>query len=109
MIPAQDWGEHSAWEQFFQNAGVRGTIAIVDGRTGQHLVYNKERGKTGWAFDLEPQIGWFVGWVETPDGPVFFALNIDMTGGLDDAPKREQIARRVLFHLCMRLYTLYNK
>lgn len=241
LIPAQDWEEHSGWGQFFHEAGVQGTIAIADGRTGRHLVYNKERaqtqyipastfkiphtlfaldagiasdefqvfqwdgtkrqfaswnrdhdlrsamrsstvwvyqefarqlgeerereylqkinygnaditgvihrfwldgglrisaleqidflnklyrntlpfkvehqrlvkdliiiqagrdwifrGKTGWAFDFEPQIGWFVGWIETPEGPVFFALNIDMPGGLDDAPKREAIVRKVL-------------
>jgi beta-lactamase class D len=53
-------------------------------------------GKTGWAFDAEPQIGWFVGWVDTPDGAVFFALNIDMPGGAADAPKREAIVRKAL-------------
>jgi len=241
LMPAQDWEEHSGWGQFFHEAGVQGTIAIIDGRTGRHLVYNKERaqtqyipastfkiphtlfaldagivndefqvfhwdgtkrqfaswnrahdlrsamrsstvwvyqefarqlgeerereylrkinygnaditggihrfwldgglrisaleqidfleklyrnilpfkvehqrlvkdliiieagrdwilrGKTGWAFDVEPQIGWFVGWVETPEGPVFFALNIDMPAGVSDAPKREAIVRKIL-------------
>jgi beta-lactamase class D len=54
------------------------------------------RGKTGWGFDFEPQIGWFVGWIETPEGPVFFALNIDMPDGSNDTPKREAIVRNVL-------------
>jgi beta-lactamase class D len=53
-------------------------------------------GKTGWTFDAEPQLGWFVGWVDTADGAVFFALNIDMPGGAADAPKREAIVRRAL-------------
>jgi beta-lactamase class D len=53
-------------------------------------------GKTGWAFDAEPQLGWFIGWVDTPDGAVFFALNIDMPGGAADAPKREAIVRKAL-------------
>lgn len=53
-------------------------------------------GKTGWTFDVEPQLGWFVGWVDTADGAVFFALNIDMPGGAADAPKREAIVRRAL-------------
>jgi beta-lactamase class D len=53
-------------------------------------------GKTGWAFDAEPQLGWFVGWVDTADGAVFFALNIDMPGGAADAPKREAIVRKAL-------------
>lgn len=58
-------------------------------------------GKTGWAFDVEPQLGWFIGWVDTADGAVFFALNIDMNssdmpGGAADAPKREAIVRAAL-------------
>ena len=32
--------------------------------------------------------GWWVGWVETPTGAVIFALNIDLPGGMKDAPKR---------------------
>jgi len=53
-------------------------------------------GKTGWTFDAEPQLGWFVGWVETTDGATFFALNIDMPGGGADAPKREALVRAAL-------------
>ncbi len=56
-------------------------------------------GKTGWVFDFEPQIGWFVGWIETPDGPVFFALNIDMPDGANDVTKRAAIVRDVLLSL----------
>jgi hypothetical protein len=33
---------------------------------------------------------------EWPQGPVFFALNIDMPNGAKDLPKRERIARAVL-------------
>jgi len=54
------------------------------------------RAKTGWASGTEPDIGWWVGWVEWPDGPVFFALNMDMPAGGEDAPKRTRIAREVL-------------
>jgi beta-lactamase class D len=54
------------------------------------------RAKSGWRARPEPQIGWWVGWVEWPVGPVFFALNIDMPNGAADAPKREAIARAVL-------------
>ncbi|MBS1200457.1 MAG: Beta-lactamase [Proteobacteria bacterium] len=54
------------------------------------------RAKTGWAGRTEPQVGWWVGWVERPEGAVFFALNIDMPRGIEDAPKREAIARRAL-------------
>lgn len=54
------------------------------------------RAKSGWAADVEPQIGWYVGWVERPDGPVFFALNIDTPGKFKDLDKREALVRAVL-------------
>ena len=38
------------------------------------------RAKTGW----EGRMGWWVGWVEWPTGPVFFALNIDTPNRMDD-------------------------
>lgn len=50
------------------------------------------RAKTGWS----GRIGWWVGWVEWPEGPVFFALNIDTPGRMDDLPKREAVARGIL-------------
>lgn len=50
------------------------------------------RAKTGW----QGATGWWVGWVEQPAGPVFFALNIDTPNRLDDLPKREAIGRAVL-------------
>lgn len=50
------------------------------------------RAKTGW----EGKIGWWVGWVEWPTGPVFFALNIDTPNRFEDLHKREAITRKVL-------------
>ena len=50
------------------------------------------RAKTGW----EGRMGWWVGWVEWPNGPVFFALNIDTPNRTADLAKREQITRAVL-------------
>lgn len=50
------------------------------------------RAKTGW----EGRYGWWVGWVEAPEGAVFFALNIDTPHRLEDLPKRELITRAVL-------------
>lgn len=50
------------------------------------------RAKTGW----EGRMGWWVGWVEWPTGPVFFALNIDTPNRTDDLAKREQITRAIL-------------
>lgn len=62
------------------------------------LIFNEQgedwvlRAKTGW----QGQYGWWVGWVELPKGPVFFALNIDTPNRLADLSKREQIGRAVL-------------
>lgn len=50
------------------------------------------RAKTGW----EGRMGWWVGWVEWPTGPVFFALNIDTPNRMDDLPKREAVTRAIL-------------
>jgi beta-lactamase class D len=50
------------------------------------------RAKTGWA----GRMGWWVGWVEWPTGPVFFALNIDTPNRTGDLAKREQITRAIL-------------
>ena len=50
------------------------------------------RAKTGW----EGSMGWWVGWVEWPTGPVFFALNIDTPNRMDDLFKREAIVRAIL-------------
>ncbi|RUO26558.1 class D beta-lactamase [Aliidiomarina minuta] len=53
------------------------------------------RAKTGW----DGSIGWWVGWVEWPAGPVFFALNIDTPNRMDDLAKRELITREILLSL----------
>lgn len=50
------------------------------------------RAKTGW----EGSFGWWVGWVEWPAGPVFFALNINTPNRMDDLFKREAIVRAIL-------------
>ena len=70
-------------------------ILIADHRDGWVL-----RGKTGTALEGERGLGWYVGWVETPQGPVYFALNLDTdrAGALDSRPRRE-IAYEALIHL----------
>lgn len=50
------------------------------------------RAKTGWTGEQ----GWWVGWVELPSGPVFFALHIDTPRRGDDLPKREAVTREIL-------------
>ena len=50
------------------------------------------RAKTGW----QGPNGWWVGWVERIEGPVFFALNIDTPNGMADVYKREAIGNEIL-------------
>lgn len=57
------------------------------------------RAKTGWQARVEPNVGWWIGWVETPQGAVFFALNLDLPNKGDDLAKREEIGRAVLGEL----------
>lgn len=37
------------------------------------------RAKTGWAARVQPQVGWFVGYVETSDEVWLFATNLEIT------------------------------
>jgi beta-lactamase class D len=50
------------------------------------------RAKAGWS----GKVGWWIGWVEWPDGPVFFAVNIDTPNRQADLPKRMDITRKAL-------------
>jgi len=50
------------------------------------------RAKTGWTGKL----AWWVGWLETPAGAVFFAANIDTPNKSRDLIKREQLPRAIL-------------
>ncbi|SKC82086.1 class D beta-lactamase [Maledivibacter halophilus] len=36
------------------------------------------RSKTGWALRANPQIGWYIGYIETSDDVWFFACNLDI-------------------------------
>lgn len=48
-------------------------MMLVD-QSPQHSI----RAKTGWATSASPQVGWYVGYVETAKGTWFFALNMDV-------------------------------
>ncbi len=52
-------------------------------------------GKTGWAMDVQPQTGWWVGWVEKGARPYCFALNMDMKNA-EDAARRMELGRASL-------------
>jgi beta-lactamase class D len=53
------------------------------------------RAKTGLAGDGKPQVGWYVGYVETAADVWFFALNMEVHGD-KDIPLRLTLAREVL-------------
>jgi beta-lactamase class D len=73
----------------FREAHQRLVKDVMVNEAGQDWIL---RAKTGWS----GKIGWWVGWVEWPTGPVFFALNIDTPRRLDDLAKRQDITRRIL-------------
>lgn len=60
-------------------------ILIADHRDGWVL-----RGKTGTSLEGDRGLAWYVGWVETAQGPVYFALNLDTdrAGALDPRPRK---------------------
>lgn len=68
----------------------------------KQMLYVERRGesklyaKSGWGMDIEPQVGWYTGWVEQPNGKVFvFTLNLEMHSD-DDVSQRKQLSLDVL-------------
>lgn len=59
----------------FDAAHMDTVIAMMEQGSGENWTL---RGKTGWRFDGEPDIGWYVGWLEFEGETWLFALNIDM-------------------------------
>ena len=53
------------------------------------------RAKTGWAARLNPQTGWYVGYVETANDVWFFAMNMEIRGE-KDLPVRQKLTREAL-------------
>jgi beta-lactamase class D len=51
--------------------------------------------KTGWATSASPQIGWYVGYIDSAKETWFFALNIDVRSQ-GQLPLRQQIVRDAL-------------
>ena len=74
------------------------------------MLYIERRGdtklyaKSGWGMDIEPQVGWYTGWVEQPNGKVTaFALNMQMKSG-DDPAERKQLTLDILDKLGLFFY-----
>ncbi len=53
------------------------------------------RAKTGWATVVKPQVGWYVGYVETPKDVWFFALNMVIRNE-KDLPLRQELVSSAL-------------
>ncbi|NLP11846.1 class D beta-lactamase [bacterium] len=51
--------------------------------------------KTGWAARVQPQAGWYVGYIETQRDVWFFATNIEVRGE-KDLPLRQELTRGAL-------------
>ncbi|WP_243136999.1 class D beta-lactamase [Alkaliphilus serpentinus] len=49
------------------------------------------RGKTGWAQRVDPQIGWYVGYIETDKDTWFFACNLDIRQNSDAGYRKELV------------------
>ncbi len=74
------------------------------------MLYIERRGdsklyaKSGWGMDVEPQVGWYTGWVEQPNGKVTaFALNMKMQAE-DDPAERKQLTLSILDKLGLFFY-----
>lgn len=67
---------------------------LVDEKTDKYTI----SGKTGWADEYNPQVGWWVGYVEKDGKVYFFAVQIDITKN-EDAAKRKSINKEVLKYL----------
>lgn len=65
---------------------------------------NKLYAKSGWGMDVDPQVGWYVGFVEKADGEVVsFALNMQMKDG-DDVNLRKELTLDALDKLGVFYY-----
>lgn len=76
----------------------------------KQMLYIESRGETklyaksGWGMDIEPQVGWYTGWVEQPNGKVTaFALNMQMHQD-DDPAQRKQLTLDILDKLGLFYY-----
>lgn len=57
---------------------------MIDHREGDAVV----RAKTGWSDSFDPNVGWYVGWLERGSEVLFFALNVDINSSSDAAHRK---------------------
>jgi beta-lactamase class D len=76
-----------------KNYSILKNVMIVE-KTNEYTL----RAKTGWTMRVNPQIGWYVGYIETVDDVWVFSCNLDITK-TDDAEFREAIIYNALREL----------
>ncbi|GAB3925350.1 OXA-48 family carbapenem-hydrolyzing class D beta-lactamase OXA-54 [Larkinella terrae] len=76
-----------------KNLEILKKIMFIEERQGAKLY-----GKTGWAASGNPDIGWFVGYVEKGDKVYYFATNVESSKPVPDTfvPARRQITEAIL-------------
>ena len=82
------WNSQLPFEKKYQQTVVEIMLAETSGNL-------KLYAKTGWAARIQKQIGWYVGFVETPGDIWIFALNIDIKKP-EDTDARISISRQIL-------------
>jgi beta-lactamase class D len=60
-------------------------IIILEETEGYRL-----SGKTGWASSVDPDIGWFVGYLEKDEDHYYFATNVELEGSQSSLGKLSQ-------------------
>jgi beta-lactamase class D len=87
LAEAEAWSVRADWGRTFEQAGVGGTIVVVDERSdpASQWVHDQARAQTRFIPASTFKIP-----------HALFALDIDMPNGADDLPKREAIGRAVL-------------
>ena len=69
---------------------ILGKIMLVE-QNSEYLL----RAKTGWAASVTPSIGWYVGYVESPNDVWFFAMNMNVMSN-ESLSLRQEIVRESL-------------
>ena len=74
-------------------------MLLIEERAGTKLY-----AKSGWGMDVSPQVGWYTGWVEQPNGKITaFSLNMEMQEG-DEIGERKALTLDILDKLNLMFY-----
>ena len=63
---------------------------VIDMLLVDEIRGTKVYAKSGWGMDITPQVGWWTGWIEDPNGKVIaFSLNMEMNQPAHAAARKE--------------------